>query len=145
MSKLSKNEIQNISNVNHAERNVSFVTNHWNRLFDSHGLYQRMGSTDVPGKGYFLAEAKEDGNRGSRSSTSCLMCIAARAEQKAHEHTARHCPPPIDRPRLGLLSWCLPPARPPARFLFRRWVERSGHACMVLATPYYMFIIIVCG
>ena len=67
-----------VANVNHTEIIVSFDANHSSSLFDS----------DYRRKGFILVEGKEDGNRGSRSSTSCLMCIAARAERR---HTStRH-------------------------------------------------------
>ena len=42
------------------------------------------------------------------------MCLAAGAEQRGAiaDKAARHRPLPIGRPRLGLLLWFLPPARP---------------------------------
>ena len=43
-----------------------------------------MDSIDLGALPTYLVRvlSKEDGKRGSRSSTSCLMCIAARAEQR---------------------------------------------------------------
>ena len=94
----------NISNVHHAERDVSFLlptigVHCLIPVLDSHGLYRRKGSTDVKG---FILEGMEDGIRGSRSSTSSLMCTPARAEQKRRAST-RH---DTARYRLMGLDYC---------------------------------------
>ena len=80
-------------------------------------------------------EASGDYSRGFTR----LACVALRVRQRTRAE--QHFPSRFDRPTVAssLLLWFLPPARPPAPFLFRRWVERRGHTCKALATPCFIY------
>ena len=114
-------------------RNVSFVQNRLIQYLNE--LYWGVLTTDV--RLGSDARGSDDHSRGFRRVT----CIALRVQHSTRAE--RHFSCRLIGLKYKLVYGC-DFSHPPAAFLFRRWVERSGHTYMVLATPHYI-IIVICG